>query len=87
VTSTQTSTTTQGNWWDKFGEPQYGGSITVGAGRIENAFDPYNWQTSGGAWRDALWQPDWTLDLSSGIFGHRTWMPELHRGVLKEKWD
>jgi peptide/nickel transport system substrate-binding protein len=79
--------TTQANWWDKFGEPEYGGTITVPTNRIENAFDPYNWQTTGGAWRDTLWWPDWTLDRSSGIFGHRTWIPEIHQGIIAESWE
>jgi len=61
--------------------------MTISANRIENAFDPYNWQTSAGAWRDTLWQPDWTLDRGTGMFGARTWMPEIHKGVLAESWE
>jgi len=91
VTSTQVSTTasttTKANWWDKFGKPEYGGTITLGAGQINNAFDPYNWMTAQGHHYDLLWNPDWTADRSSGLFSRRLWVPEYWVGNVAESWE
>jgi hypothetical protein len=31
----------EGKWWDKLGEPQYGGEITIRANKDIVNFDPY----------------------------------------------
>ena len=33
--------TTKGNWWDKLGQPQYGGELNIRTNRRIANFDPY----------------------------------------------
>jgi len=76
------------NWWDKLGEPKYGGTFTQALANIPSGFDPYNWQQGQNSlWFEALWNPDWTIDPSTRIFAHM-WVPaEYWTGNLAEKWE
>ena len=50
-----------GNWWDKFGEPQYGGEIKVRLSSDPGAWDPYmNFMRM--PWADYMGGYDWTVD-------------------------
>jgi peptide/nickel transport system substrate-binding protein len=96
-TTTQTSTTqpppTAGNWWDKFGTPQYGGTI------IARTFfvNPGSWDPAAGMGIGAggfatnnlfeeLTFPDWTLDRT--IWSYPTGFTPLQylKGALLESW-
>ena len=79
-----------GNWWDKFGEPQYGGTLTIRQGADPTSWDPYY----GGA---AVWGfyailerlacPDWTLDRD--VWDMKSpFVPLKYRvGSLAENWE
>jgi peptide/nickel transport system substrate-binding protein len=78
----------EGNWWDAFGEPQYGGEITIALSSFQTAFDPYNWQNAQNClWYEALWYPDWTLNPDSGVFQHMWISPEYWTGNLAASWE
>jgi ABC-type transport system substrate-binding protein len=88
-TATTPKPTAQANWWDKFGEPQYGGTITVPVTNLEYTFDPNNWMGCmwWNFWHEALWFPDWTLDRKVFSF-FSDWTPdEYWKGLLAESWE
>jgi peptide/nickel transport system substrate-binding protein len=79
----------EGDWWDEFGEPQYGGTITVRAQQIDTfSLDPGN--MLGLLWTqflEGLFFMDWTLDRD--IYDYKTqFIPEeYNRGMLVESWE
>jgi len=90
TTSTpQTSVTTQANWWDKFGQPQYGGTLNVPyVGLTGLSFDPYT--MPGGdinLFYDPLFGKSWVSDRSEwGFVGMFT--PDKYIvGNLVETWE
>jgi peptide/nickel transport system substrate-binding protein len=78
----------EGNWWDKFGEPQYGGTITISGG-VPTTFDPANWLTSGTTgFFDQLFIWDWTVDREKEWPFKTYVVPEKYiRGMLVETWE
>jgi len=88
VTSTQveTTTATQSNWWDKYGTPQYGGTMTLAVSSLQELFDPY----FNGANTDYLehtFRYDETFDRSIWAF-KIGWAPtEYTKGNLLESWE
>ena len=52
--------TTMANWWDKFGEPQYGGTLTIRYSGL-----PVVWDTNQVFPSCFLWEP--LFDSSSGV--------------------
>ena len=76
----------QVNWWDKQGEPQYGGELIIASqSDIEN-FDPYysehRTQIYTG-WLEKLASEDWTLDPA--VFGFKIVAPHRYlKGLLAE---
>jgi peptide/nickel transport system substrate-binding protein len=87
-TTIVTSAAQQGNRWDKFGTPQYGGTLTISDTNMSYTFDPYN--GGGGVgyfWNDSLWFPDWTLDRTTFGFTDM-WTPaEYWTGNIAETWE
>jgi len=79
----------QVNWWDKQGEPQYGGELIIASqSDIEN-FDPYysehRTQIYTG-WLEKLASEDWTLDPA--VFGFKIVAPHRYlKGLLAESWE
>jgi hypothetical protein len=64
---TTISSALTGNWWDKLGKPQYGGTMSLRINKDEVNFDPYNAQTLTSvetAWLERLFTDDWTMDPS-----------------------
>ena len=79
-----------GNWWDKLGEPQYGGEMMVRATRNIMSFDPYfseKLTSIYGGWMERLVSDDWTLDPA--VWDYKTpWHPAKYmKGQLAESWD
>jgi peptide/nickel transport system substrate-binding protein len=77
------------NWWDKDGDPQYGGEIAIRASRDIVNFDPYFGEFTGlyGAWMERLIVPDWTKDPSvkdTNVGGDRF---KGMKGNLAESWE
>ena len=81
---------TTGNWWDKLGEPQYGGEMVVRAGRNIVNFDPYFQEgltTIMGAWLERLVCDDWTTNPAEWNF-QIAWHPSKYqKGNLAESWE
>jgi peptide/nickel transport system substrate-binding protein len=80
----------EGNWWDKFGEPQYGGTITIREQILGSSFDC-------GAnpgimvptlWLDLLWEYDWTVDREEE-WPFKTYLvpADYYSGTLVESWE
>ena len=64
ATTTQQTTTTA-NWWDKLGQPQYGGSITIRYKSDPTSFDYFNSEgfvSVMGAYQERLFADQWTMD-------------------------
>jgi peptide/nickel transport system substrate-binding protein len=83
-----TSAPTKANWWDKFGEPQYGGTITVRTTAIAGNFDPY--QAQAGAWMfmyETLFFPSWTVDRNIWSFKPGFTPADYRVGLLVKDWD
>ena len=79
-----------GNWWDKLGEPHYGGEMTIRASRNIVNFDPYfgsRFANIVTAWLERLVADDWTVDPA--IFDFKAlWHPsEYLKGQLAEGWE
>ena len=76
-------------WWDKLGEPQYGGEIVVRANSNIVDFDPCATQLAYifSAWMEKLAADDWTLDPE--IFDFKPhWHPSRYMaGQLAESWE
>ena len=82
--------TTGHRWWDKLGEPQYGGEIMIRATRNLTSFDPWlseKLTSIYGGWMERLVSDDWTLDPA--VWDYRTpWHPAKYMKVqLAESWE
>ena len=78
-----------GNWWDKLGQPQYGGEIIIRANWDIVNFDPYNAPlgTIHSAWLDRLVSDDWTMNPE--VYDYKThYHPHQYlKGHLAESWE
>ena len=88
---TTTSTTgTSGNWWDKLGKPQYGGTLVLSSAFDFTNLDP--WSSMGGAsmetaWMDKLGSDNWLTDPA--VFNYSiAWRPsDFVGGQLAKSWE
>lgn len=87
--STSTPAAT-GEWWDKFGEPEYGGTITLPYSGLANVqFDIYTLVGADyGFWLESTFSTvNWTLDRSNWTYT-TMYTPEPYMvGVLVESWE
>jgi peptide/nickel transport system substrate-binding protein len=76
-------------WWDKLGNPQYGGEMVIRANRNIADFDPYSPLLPHifSAWMEKLFTDDWTMDPD--IFDYKAhWRPSQYvKGFLAERWE
>ena len=82
-----TTSATKANWWDKFGEPQYGGTLVIRRDNLQLTFDP--WTPWNHCWfiNDVLFAPDWTLDRSIWDF-QTAFAPESYcKPNVAESWE
>lgn len=84
VASTQT-----GNWWNKFGTPQYGDRIVVQAEMMFGNFDPSLSMDLCNYEFDSMFFDDWTLDREIYSFqdGPPAVPEDYHIGLLAESWE
>ncbi len=88
-TTPPTTPTEEANWWDKFGEPQYGGTLTFAVSGVMG----YNWDVDSfvGAdnnyYYEALFEPDWTLDRETYSFTGSFVPDQYWGGNLVETWE
>ena len=83
------STTSAGNWWSKFGTPQYGGQMNVRVNSNITSFDPYlpPGTSYTDTWMEFLVQDDWTLDPA--VFPYNIlFRPNAYlKGHLADSWE
>ncbi|UCC17744.1 MAG: ABC transporter substrate-binding protein [Dehalococcoidales bacterium] len=77
-----------GEWWDKFGAPRYGGSITLASGSLTPQFDTTDWRfPTGNHHFENLFSGDWTLDRSKWAFLDTAFPQEYAAPWLAESWE
>jgi len=80
-----------GKWWDKFGEPEYGGTLTYSVGMDVTTWDPYRgfdfYTNTNQLFYENIAHQDWTLDRE--IFNFvGSWTPnDRYAGWLAESWE
>jgi peptide/nickel transport system substrate-binding protein len=92
-TTPTTTPTAEANWWDKWGTPEYGGTLTIRTFFVNpGSFDPTAGMMGGGGFAsnlmyEGLAGPDWTLDRD--IWSYPTGFVPLEylKGVLVEDWE
>jgi len=87
---TTTSVTTTGNWWNKFGTPQYGGTMTLRTAYNVVNFDPINnpgFYSVDSGWMERLFTNKWTVNPTE--FGYLSlYRPDQYvGGQLAESWE
>jgi peptide/nickel transport system substrate-binding protein len=86
-----TPTTTTGNWWDKFGTPQYGGMITIRKASNPLYWDPYfgvdTHRAQSYFFETLALTAEPTIDRSIWDFKSRFVPEEYYRGSLAESWE
>lgn len=83
------TTASQANWWDKFGTPQYGGTITYATGGLMGtSWDTYNFiGAENDLWYEALFTPSWIVDRNTWSMTG-TFVPDQYwAGNLAQSWD
>ena len=88
--TTKTTTTTAGNWWDKLGIPQYGGTMTLRINRDVTGFDPYQGdiiQQAYTGWIEQLFAPNWTIDPAIQPYQFSFWDNSQAAGQLVQSWE
>jgi peptide/nickel transport system substrate-binding protein len=79
-----------GSWWDKSGQPQYGGELTIRASRNIDNFDPFvgeAFTSIYGGWMERLITDDWMVDPKVWDF-ILPWHPSKYMaGQLAESWE
>lgn len=89
VTTTPATTTpssTMSNWWDKFGTPQYGGTISYATTMLGDTFDPYMFFTANFLAYEQMFMGD--LTLNPNVFSYKTsgYPPKIN-GLLAKSWE
>ena len=87
---TSTSTNASGNWWDKLGTPQYGGTMTFRINRDLNGWDPYAGEVAiqiYTGWMEQLFAPDYTIDPAVQSYNFSFWPNEQAKGQLVQTWE
>jgi peptide/nickel transport system substrate-binding protein len=86
--------TKEAKWWDKLGEPTYGGELVMRGVTTEIdslSFDPLNplgvLQRYTPFYLDSLFQPDWTVDRNTWGFQMGYIPAEYLTGALAESWE
>lgn len=76
-------------WWEELGEPQYGGTLTIRAARIDAvSFDPANRVGSDYQYcLEELFTNDWQMDRNTWSFKTGFTPVEFHQGLLAESWE
>ncbi len=83
----------EANWWDAWGEPQYGGTLTIRTSFINaGSFDPTAGMMGGGGFAcnimyEGLAGPDWTLDRDIWSYPCGFVPLEYLKGVLVKEWE
>jgi len=82
-----TATAKQANWWDKFGTPQYGGTVVWRTTAVQPTWDNNTFVGAEWQWfREALTFHDWTLDRNT--YGFQGYTPAKYlKPLILESWE
>ena len=87
-TSTTSTTAVSGNWWDKLGVPQYGGTMTLMMTRNATSFDSaFAGVNFSALYQERLTAIDWTIDPSVYFYGFGFRPAEYVWGNLEQNWE
>lgn len=88
ATASPSGSTGGGDWWDEFGEPQYGGTLTIRMATDSNDTpDPARWGSNCMPYWETLFARDWTVSRDVYDF-QLEWAPvEYYEGVLADGWE
>jgi len=90
ATIVSASVTSTGNWWDRLGTPQYGGTMTVCDSVDPGFWDPNQGTTSASLefiYMDSLFETNWTTDPSVQNFQLTYWDESYETGNLLQDWE
>lgn len=89
LTTKTSATTEEAKWWDKFGEPAYGGTCTVRTRDLNSiSYDPAKLMGPPFEyWLERLFNLDWTADRSITPMKVEFNSAEYYKGVLAESWE
>jgi peptide/nickel transport system substrate-binding protein len=89
TTSSTTTSAKQANWWDKFGQPKYGGTLNVPYGGYKGAgFDTFVMGSGDlNLFYDALFGKSWTVDRNQWAFGGMFTPDQYVVGNLVDTWE
>ena len=76
-----------GDWWNKFGEPQYGGTITSRIASSPPHFDPFLGMGPSSIWLETLGMRDWTVDRETWAHNVMYVPAEYSSGLIAESWE
>ncbi|MBN2077267.1 MAG: ABC transporter substrate-binding protein [Dehalococcoidales bacterium] len=76
-----------GAWWDKFGEAQYGGTVTSRIASSPPHFDPYLGMGPSSIWLETLGMRDWAVDRDEWAHNVMYIPAEYSTGLLAESWE
>jgi len=84
--ATSTSTATQAHWWDQYGTPKYGGTLTLAGSALQELFDPY-FNGANTEHFEHTFRYDETMDPN--VWAYQIgWAPtEYVEGNLFESWE
>jgi peptide/nickel transport system substrate-binding protein len=87
--TTTTTPTEEPDWWDEFGEPEYGGTITVQLSSIRENFDtsdffPGDWHM---VYEALVAQESWAVDRAEYAFNGDFVPVKYFSGELAESWE
>ena len=80
-------TTGTGEWWDKFGVPQYGGTVTSRIASSPPHFDPFLGMGPSSIWLETLGMRDWTVDRDEWAHNVMYIPAEYSAGLLAKSWE
>lgn len=88
ATASTPTPTAAGDWWDEFGEPQYGGKLNIWVNTNSMAkFDPAQFPgVIGGIW-ETLFGRDWAVDRDICDFKTEFVPAEYYKDSLAESWE
>jgi ABC-type transport system substrate-binding protein len=87
TTQATTTTKTTGNWWDFWGEPQYGGRIVLRTAGDPTYFDSYYGGVDQSIWQDCLVQVNSATNPDVCDFKYMYVPMEARAGQLAESWE
>ena len=90
TTATTTTTPATGNWWDKLGIPQYGGTMVISSSYDLVNFDPYfsaSTVSIASAWMERLSGDNWTLDPAIFSYNINFRPDDYVKGLLAESFE